>query len=156
MSAGDKSFETFRRLGRRSPQRRRDAHLLGCERPAPGTKTWPPYRGRFRPRYRRRTLQDLPADRQAEPGTLRLVGERVAGLLEAFEDLSWSFSAMPMPLSSTSTRRKAASCQAPSRSRPFSLAQNFTALEIRFTITWVNRSASALTGEDRRRSGSRA
>ena len=32
-------------------------------------------------------LDDLPADRQAEPGALRLVGERVAHLLEALEHL---------------------------------------------------------------------
>src|SRR5215216_6419227 len=32
-------------------------------------------------------LQDLAADRQTEPGALRLVGQRVAGLLEALEYL---------------------------------------------------------------------
>ena len=32
-------------------------------------------------------LDDLPADRQAEAGALRLVGQRIADLLEAFEDL---------------------------------------------------------------------
>ena len=40
----------------------------------------------FDPDVAAETTQDLAADRQAEAGPLRLVGERIAGLLEALED----------------------------------------------------------------------
>ena len=89
-------------------------------------------------------LDDLLADGQAQARALRLVGEGVAHLLEALEDLGL----IGRSDAHSRCRTRSTTISPPRRSArqvivPASV--NFTAFEIRLITTWIRRSGSPVT-----------
>ena len=86
-------------------------------------------------------LDDLPANRQPEAGAFRLVGQRVAHLLEALEHLRLIGGRDAHAGVDDADDDISVSAHARGRS-PSPASVNLTALEIRLITTWIRRSRS--------------
>ena len=86
----------------------------------------PPPRLALHPHSAAEMLDDLAADVQPQPAAVRLVGERVADLMEFVEDhVSGLRGLMPRPLSRTSTRRQPSRSASAISTRPFAVVAEF-------------------------------
>ncbi len=90
-------------------------------------------------------LDDLPTDRQPEPGPLRLLRHRVPRLAELLEDDLAVVALMPGPLSITCTCTISPSDASSTSTRPCAAGTNLAAFESRLMSTCTRRSRSART-----------